>query len=211
PLSSATSSGSTVNFLNVRAETRCPFRLATKRLWPLQRAGISSTSESEIRRRRVLGSYVMPMGAGLGVGHTEVRETRMTCPWSACAGCALSSDMMRGTHTTKRIARFMFILRGQVAGRHSPAIFVSNPTIPRSYDQRSDPYDGSSCSSTRLDAAINRRRVKFFDRSAGGRPTLGSEDQSHTPQTTTWMSPWRVVVRSSSDPHSGHRSGASTM
>jgi hypothetical protein len=46
--------------------------------------------------------------------------------------------------------------------------------------------------------------VKFFERSAGGRPFRGSEDQSQTPQT--WISTsFRVVVWSSVDEHSGHR------
>jgi hypothetical protein len=60
-----------------------------------------------------------------------------------------------------------------------------------------------------------RRSVTFFERSAGGRPSLGSEIQLQAPHTTTWMRPCRDDMRTSgaisSEPHSGHTSGRSMM
>jgi len=94
------------------------------------------------------------------------------------------------------------------ATRRTVLLLRSESIERRTQNVTCDPQDRSSCSFACLDAASNRRSVKFLDRSAGGRPTLGSDDQSQTPHTTTRMSPLRVVVRSSSDPHSGHRSGA---
>ena len=57
--------------------------------------------------------------------------------------------------------------------------------------------------------------MMFLERSAGGRPILGSDAQWQTPQTMASIRPWtglvRDVLRSSSEPHSGHRSGSVTI
>jgi len=48
-------------------------------------------------------------------------------------------------------------------------------------------YDGSVASVWL--SSINRRSVMFFDRSAGGRPILRSDDQSQTLQMNAVTSP----------------------
>ena len=56
-----------------------------KKFFPFHRAGISSTSESEISSFFVLGLYVRPIGSGLWVGQFEVSVTRTICPAVAAA------------------------------------------------------------------------------------------------------------------------------
>ena len=56
--------------------------------------------------------------------------------------------------------------------------------------------------------SILRRRPTFFERSAAGRPTRASEDQSQAPHTMAPIRPWsemnRSVSRISGERHSGH-------
>src|SRR5437773_1773599 len=97
--SHARSSGSRVNFLNVRVDRSRPPRFATKRFLPFHSEGISSTSESETSSFLALASYVSPIGSGLWVGQLEVSVILTTDAFvAAAAGWAPG----RSEHTTDR-------------------------------------------------------------------------------------------------------------
>ena len=114
-----------------------------------------------------------------------VCECEETCRLSLCV--VEEEHRRHGKTLTSRLDRDdLADIRMDGANRLAKVSRVSNPVV------RSDFHPSLGSSSVASSAAaslIRRRNVKFFERSAGGRPIRGSDAQSHTPHTYAVMSP----------------------
>ena len=99
-----------MNFLNVPVVVSAPPRFATKRFLPFHRAGISSTSASEISSRLALGLYVRPIGSGLLVGHEEVIVTLTGDALVAAEAGTVEGRSEQTTEMNRAVRRALFMV-----------------------------------------------------------------------------------------------------